>query len=137
MEELSQRAIDTAVTNGALRDTVTIAEMESYPLQYIANKSRIIIKAVGDLDHSHTDFEDDLPTSNGMAIACGGAKGSPQVSIEKPYGDEILESQRELYAYLKMTPDAVIPLEIGGGNGLQGLIIGASIAMNIPAIDED
>lgn len=187
MEELSKRAIDTAVANGALRDTVTIAEMESYPLQYIANKSRIIIKAVGDFDYSRTDFEDDLPTSNGMAngswtesekqsvknsdnasatresilftkdyimnykpkvvsrewllsetdlefitigcyilgtggggnpyqhflrlremhragailrvispqdlkdddiVACGGAKGSPQVSIEKPYGDE-------------------------------------------------
>ncbi|KAF3044948.1 hypothetical protein E8E11_001155 [Didymella keratinophila] len=238
IETLSQKAIDTAVANGALRDTVTIAEMESYPLQYIADKSRIIIKAVGDFDYSRTDFEDDLPTSNGMAngswtesekhsirnsdredtsalrepilftkdyiakykpkvvnrewllsetdlefvtigcyilgtggggnpyqhflrlremhragailrvispqdlkdddiIACGGAKGSPQVSIEKPYGDEMLESQRELYAYLKQTPDAVIPLEIGGGNGLQGLIIGASTAMNIPAIDGD
>lgn len=189
MEELSRRAIDTAVANGALRDTVTIAEMESYPLQYIANKSRITIKAVGDFDYSRTDFEDDLSTSNDMAngswteskkrsakngdsddtsftresnlftkvyianyrpkvvnrewllsetdlefitigcyilgtggggnpyqhflrlrevhragamlrvispqdlkddaiVACGGAKGSPQVSIEKPYGDE-------------------------------------------------
>ncbi|KAF3048398.1 hypothetical protein E8E12_011764 [Didymella heteroderae] len=238
MEELSQRAIDTAVANGALRDTVTIAEMDSYPLQYIANKSRIIIKAVGDFDYSRTDFKTEFPTSNGIAnsswtesekhsarngvsddvsaprestsftkdyianykprvvnrewllsetdlefitigcyilgtggggnpyqhflrlremhrygailrvicpqdlkdddlVACGGAKGSPQVSIEKPYGDEMLESQRELYAYLRKTPDAVIPLEIGGGNGLQGLIIGASTAMNIPAIDGD
>ena len=33
MEELSQRAIDRAVENGALRETVTIAEMESLPLQ--------------------------------------------------------------------------------------------------------
>jgi DUF917 family protein len=31
----------------------------------------------------------------------------------------------------------VIPLEIGGGNGLIGLISDASTAMNIPAIDED
>lgn len=50
MEELSKRAVDKAVANGALRETVTIAEMESYPLQYIANKSRMIIKAVGDYD---------------------------------------------------------------------------------------
>jgi DUF917 family protein len=49
----------------------------------------------------------------------------------------MLESQRELYAFLKKTPDAVIPLEIGGGNGLQGLIIGASTAMDIPAVDGD
>jgi DUF917 family protein len=51
--------------------------------------------------------------------------------------NRILESQRELYTFLQKTPDAVIPLEIGGGNGLQGLIIGASTAMNIPAIDGD
>ncbi|KNG44734.1 hydantoinase protein [Stemphylium lycopersici] len=240
MEVLSKRAVDKAVTNGALRETVTIAEMESYPLQYIANKSRIIIKAVGDFDYSRTNMQNellldgpidetwnglDMPAGNkakrhdeshldhsvesivytkdyimgykpevvdrewllsetdlefitigcyilgtggggnpyqhflrlremkragavlrvisprdlkdGDIVACGGAKGSPQVSIEKPYGDEILESQRELYAFLKKTPDAVIPLEIGGGNGLQGLIIGASTAMNIPAIDGD
>ncbi|KAF3000747.1 hypothetical protein E8E13_004180 [Curvularia kusanoi] len=224
MEELSQRAIDTAVANGALRDTVTIAEMESYPLQYIADKSRIIVKAVGDFDYSRSESIINLPTSNGLVngtwkesekytaksidsddasltdmsvhftedyiknyrprvinrqwllsetdlefmtigcyilgtggggnpyqhflrlremhragavlrvispqdlkdddlVACGGSMGSPQVSIEKPYGDEMLESQRELYEYLKKSPDAVIPLEIGGGNGLQGLII--------------
>lgn len=49
----------------------------------------------------------------------------------------MLESQRELYAYLKKTPDAVIPLVIGGGNGLQGLINGASTAMDILAFDGD
>lgn len=49
----------------------------------------------------------------------------------------MLESQRELYDYLNKKPDAVIPLEIGGGNGLQGLIIGASSALDIPAIDGD
>lgn len=49
----------------------------------------------------------------------------------------ILESQRELYGYLQSKPTAVIPLEIGGGNGLQGLIIGASSALDIPAIDGD
>lgn len=31
----------------------------------------------------------------------------------------------------------MIPLEIGGGNGLQGLVIGASTAMDIPTIDGD
>lgn len=49
----------------------------------------------------------------------------------------MLESQRELYALLHVLPNAVIPLEIGGGNGLQGLIIGASTNMNIPAVDGD
>jgi len=49
----------------------------------------------------------------------------------------MLESQRELYALLSVAPSAVIPLEIGGGNGLQGLIIGASTNMDIPALDAD
>jgi N-methylhydantoinase A/oxoprolinase/acetone carboxylase beta subunit len=55
-EELTQRAIDAAVRNGALRETVSIAEMDSLPLQYIANKSRMIVKAVGDFDYSRTDL---------------------------------------------------------------------------------
>ncbi|KAF9877488.1 hydantoinase/oxoprolinase [Colletotrichum karsti] len=236
IEELSQRAIDRAVESGAVRDTVTIAEIESFPLQYIANKSRIIIKAVGDFDFSRTNFDesatipddyldeptaplekkaitdghDTKPSSQSLVytkdyinsykprivnrewllsetdldwitigcyilgtggggspyqhmlrlremmrdgatvriispwdlkdddiVACGGGKGSPQVSIEKPYGDEIMESQRELYEYLKTKPTAVISLEIGGGNGLQGLILGASTNLDIPAIDGD
>ncbi|KAH9228697.1 hypothetical protein K456DRAFT_1846267 [Colletotrichum gloeosporioides 23] len=239
IEELSQRAVDKAVESGALRETVTIAEIESFPLQYIANKSRIIIKAVGDFDFSRTDSSDAAPIANGVdgfgsetsgtvekkpetngdtqgsasqsiiytkdyihsyepkivtkewllsetdldwitigcyilgtggggspyqhmlrlremmragatvriispwdledddVVACGGGKGSPQVSIEKPYGDEIMESQIELYKYLNTKPTAVISLEIGGGNGLQGLILGASTNLDIPTIDGD
>ncbi|KAK1979726.1 hypothetical protein LZ30DRAFT_783259 [Colletotrichum cereale] len=223
IEELSQRAVDKAVENGA----------------YIANKARIIIKAVGDFDFTrtgsadansifdeadeHTDessLTDDrqmessnddtgspphaisyskaymdgyrpkiidrqwhlsetdldwitigcyiLGTGGGGSpyqhmlrlremmragatvrivspldlkdddvVACGGGKGSPQVSIEKPYGDEIMKSQRELYAYLGTKPTAVIALEIGGGNGLQGLILGASTNLDVPTIDGD
>ncbi|KAJ0383107.1 hypothetical protein COL922a_011155 [Colletotrichum nupharicola] len=243
IEELSRRAVDKAVDSGALRETVTIAEIESFPLQYIANKSRIIIKAVGDFDFSRTDFSDAAPIANGVdgfgsetsgtvekkpetngdtqgsasqsiiytkdyihsykpkivtkewllsetdldwitigcyilgtggggspyqhmlrlremmragatvriilpwdledddVVACGGGKGSPQVSIEEPYGDDIgkriMESQIELYKYLNTKPTAVISLEIGGGNGLQGLILGASTNLDIPTVDGD
>ncbi|KAI1878483.1 uncharacterized protein JN550_000665 [Neoarthrinium moseri] len=240
IDELSKRAVEKAVENGALRDTITIAEVESIPLQYIADKSRIVIKAVGDFDFSRTDFSgmeenmndqaDPIPeetdqiscenqrnsplemsksphklvftkdyiegykpqvldrqwfisetdvdwitigcyilgTGGGGSpyqhmlrlremlragatvrvispsdlkdddlVACGGGKGSPQVSIEKPYGDEIMESQTVLYDFLKLKPNAVISLEIGGGNGLQGLILGASTNMDIPTVDGD
>ncbi|KAM5370621.1 hypothetical protein ACJZ2D_008447 [Fusarium nematophilum] len=228
MQELSQRAIDKAVASGAMRETVTIAEMETFPLQYIANKSRIIVKAVGDFDYSLTDFEGISPVENGdlgdfaddsnhvtqkidgveesaevpssshsvvftkeyiteykpkvvnrqwilsetdlefITTGCyilgTGGGGSPYqhflrlremlrdgavLRVISPWdlsddavvacggGKGMLESQRELYEYLKVKPDAVIPLEIGGGNGLQGLIIGASTALDIPAIDGD
>jgi DUF917 family protein len=48
-----------------------------------------------------------------------------------------MEAQRELYAFMKVEPTAVIDLEIGGGNGLQGLILGSSPNMNIPVVDGD
>ena len=35
-------------------------------------------------------------------------------------GRRIMEAQKALYDYLGAQPDAVIALEIGGGNGLQG-----------------
>lgn len=38
---------------------------------------------------------------------------------------------------MKVSPTAVIALEIGGGNGLQGMILGASNQMNIPTVDGD
>lgn len=50
MEEAKRRAIDLAVTRGAERDDVQIAEIEKMPLQYASNKAtRIKIKAVGRL----------------------------------------------------------------------------------------
>jgi DUF917 family protein len=49
----------------------------------------------------------------------------------------MMESQTVLYEYLKVKPNAVIALEIGGGNGLQGLILGASTHMDIPVVDGD
>lgn len=49
----------------------------------------------------------------------------------------MLEAQTELYNFMKVKPTAVIALEIGGGNGLQGMILGASNMMNIPTVDGD
>ncbi|RDW59966.1 hypothetical protein BP6252_13053 [Coleophoma cylindrospora] len=233
MKDISARAIARAVDNGAKEETVEVVEMDHVPLQYIANKSRFIIKAVGDFDFSRTNIgdgavevdsiaEDDMtefakqpresssenqkaldspdidienykPTIKGREwiisetdlswistgcyilgtggggspyghmlrlreimrnggvvrvispddlkdddlVACGGGKGSPTVSIEKLPGDEMMQSQNELYKYMNTKPDAVIALEIGGGNGLQGMILGASTNMNIPTVDGD
>ena len=43
-----------------------------------------------------------------------------------------MEAQRELYGLIQKSPTAMIALEIGGGNGLQGMILGASTQMDIP-----
>ncbi|KAL1742325.1 hypothetical protein HDZ31DRAFT_66082 [Schizophyllum fasciatum] len=231
IESVAQLAIDRAVENGAVRETIELAEMDAIPLQYIANKSRVIVKAIGDFDFAHvaptppplapeeasegdaipekdpaksgkegagqmtpeqikaytptvtaqrewlvseTDLgwiatgcyilgtggggtpyphfvrlremvrngavlrvisPDDL--RDDALIACGGGKGSPTVGIEKLAGDEMMESQRKVYELVGRQPDAVIALEIGGGNGMQGLLIGASTNMDIPTVDGD
>jgi tryptophan synthase beta subunit len=78
---------------------------------------------------------DDL--ADDAVIACGGGKGSPTVSIEKLAGDEMMESQNFLYELVGRKPDAVIALEIGGGNGLQGMlfsqvVLRSKIIMRLP-----
>jgi hypothetical protein len=236
LAEVSDLAIAEAVKNGALRASITIAEAEELPLPYIANKSRFLVKAIGDFDFSLSLVEPHIDTNQvekdeqevqaktvvvdrqnstqtnaanemeagfnfstyrpvitgkewilsetdlkwiscgcyilgtggggtpyphflrlremlrGGAIlkvmrpedlkdddlvASGGASGSPTVSMEKLPGDEMLESQQILYKHLKVKPHAILPIEIGGGNGLQGLILGASTEMDIPCVDGD
>ncbi|KAI9728803.1 MAG: hypothetical protein M1834_007189 [Cirrosporium novae-zelandiae] len=235
LKEISEDAINRTVESGAVRDSVKIVEMETLPLQYIANKSRFIVRAAGDFDFSRAhqvsvnfDAEDELstkmdeydksivtqdrttnkksksnqadfdilsykPTVKGREwfisetdlkwisigcyilgtggggspyssmlrlrgilraggivrvinpkdlkdddlVGCGGGAGSPTVGIEKLQGDEMMEAQNEIYGFLDKKPDAMIALEIGGGNGLQGMILGASTNMNIPTVDGD
>ncbi|KAG9233836.1 putative hydantoin utilization protein A [Amylocarpus encephaloides] len=208
-EEISKRVIKKAVENGAREDTVQVVEMDHIPLQYIANKSRFIIKAIplstepepvnGNMDEFSKNSKQEIaPTTNGDSnhteefdiltykpkiqgrewiiseiylawitigcyivgtggggspysymlrlreimrkggvvrvisppdlkdgdlVACGGGKGSPTVTSEKLAGDEMMEAQNELYNYMNVKPDAVIALEIGGGNGLQAVAL--------------
>ncbi|THH15146.1 hypothetical protein EW146_g5286 [Bondarzewia mesenterica] len=229
LDEISLVAIDRAVENGAIRETVQIAEMDLIPLQascfhlYIANKARVIVKAIGDFDFSRVSlasstfssgvFESEEhvtekgPLQNGTVdrppldiatyiplvnekrewivseadlewisvgcyilgtggggtpyphfvrlremmrkgavirvmspqdledddvVACGGGKGSPTVGIEK-----LPANERVKILLLGSKPHAVIALEIGGGNGLQGMLLGASTNMDIPTVDGD
>ncbi|OTB06716.1 hypothetical protein M426DRAFT_9495 [Hypoxylon sp. CI-4A] len=78
---------------------------------------------------------DDL--SDDAAVATGGHAGSPTVGIEKLGGDEMTEAQEELYKVCDNYPTHIIAVEIGGGNGLQSMIVGASTNMNLPAVDGD
>ncbi|KAH0321682.1 DUF917-domain-containing protein, partial [Aureobasidium melanogenum] len=70
-------------------------------------------------------------------VGCGGGSGSPTVGIEKLPGDEMMDAQRSLYEMCSRKATAMIALEIGGGNGLQGMILGASSNMNLPTVDGD
>ncbi|ROV94757.1 hypothetical protein VMCG_08855 [Cytospora schulzeri] len=250
LDEISAEAVEKTVAAGASRESVKIVEMEALPLQYIANKSRFIVRAAGDFDFSRTDLatvpstsegqeaeSNDMDqyekkaTTNGTSITtatssgtekpetsskaaatevdldtyrptvtnrvwyvnetdlswistgcyilgtggggspyphmvrlrqllragavvrvvspddlkdtdqvgCGGGMGSPTVGIEKLQGDEMMEAQIELAKILPPDHKAthMIALEIGGGNGLQGMILGASSNMDVPCVDGD
>ncbi|EQB56508.1 hydantoinase/oxoprolinase [Colletotrichum gloeosporioides Cg-14] len=49
-------AIERAVAAGAIPESIKIAEVETMPLQYVANQVRTLVKAVGDIDlHAKLD----------------------------------------------------------------------------------
>jgi N-methylhydantoinase A/oxoprolinase/acetone carboxylase beta subunit/DUF917 family protein len=247
LEEISAEATTKTVAAGASIESVRVVEMEVLPLQYIANKTRFIVRAAGDFDFSRTDLAtvplmnekeatlNDMnqyekkahmngststdPKVNGNGnpesqrdsadvdpttyrptvknrvwfinetdttwistgcyilgtggggspyshmvrlrqllragavvrvvspddledtdrVGCGGGMGSPTVGIEKLPGDEMVQAQEELTRVLPAGGRAthMIALEIGGGNGLQGMILGASANMDLPCVDAD
>lgn len=248
LEEISAEAIEKTVAAGASPGSVKIVEMETLPLQYIANKSRFIVRAAGDFDFSRSDLATVSDTAGATAglgdmdqyektanvngtrlnseggsspakqanldsevlgvdldkyrptvknriwyisetdlafittgcyilgtggggspyshmvrlrsilraggvvrvvspddlqdddrVGCGGGMGSPTVGIEKLQGDEMMEAQEELAKILPPARRAthMIAVEIGGGNGLQGMILGASTNMDVPVVDGD
>ncbi|KAF2970213.1 hypothetical protein GQX73_g3357 [Xylaria multiplex] len=77
----------------------------------------------------------DLPDD--AAVGCGGGAGSPTVGIEKLAGDEMVQAQEELFKVCHQRASHMIAVEIGGHNGLQSMLLGASSNLNIPAIDGD
>ncbi|KAL2104910.1 hypothetical protein VUR80DRAFT_9362 [Thermomyces stellatus] len=247
IEEAKATAVERAVAAGALRETVYVAEIDSLPLQYVANQVRVVVRAVGDLspggppsieggasglaDGDAVDEEDDSNVHPGkekghvsgdsqdaagdaaavnpdsyrpkvvrnpetgnnewivsetdlawIADGCyvlgcagggspishylrlrdqlraghvfrvidaaslkdddriywGGHLGSPAVSVERLANDETEQAVAKLMEYLgHEKADAFIDLEIGGGNGLQGLELGSSKALNCPTVDAD
>ncbi|KAI0466412.1 hypothetical protein F4859DRAFT_300001 [Xylaria cf. heliscus] len=78
-----------------------------------------------------TDLPDDA------AVGCGGGAGSPTVGIEKLAGNEMVQAQEELFKVCSKRASHMIAVEIGGFNGLQSMLLGASSNLDIPAVDGD
>ncbi|KAI0872109.1 hypothetical protein GGS24DRAFT_27983 [Hypoxylon argillaceum] len=77
----------------------------------------------------------DLPDD--AAVGCGGGAGSPTVGIEKLPGDEMVQAQEALFGVCGRPATHMIAVEIGGHNGLQSMLLGASSNLDIPAVDGD
>ncbi|KAH8913122.1 hydantoinase [Coniochaeta sp. PMI_546] len=82
---------------------------------------------------------DDLEEN--ASVYTGGGMGSPSVGIEKLPADEMQGAQYELAKMVKLEggsgPTHMISIEIGGGNGIQSMILGASTIMDLPVVDAD
>jgi DUF917 family protein/N-methylhydantoinase A/oxoprolinase/acetone carboxylase beta subunit len=52
VERAKKLAMDIAIASGAEPSSVTIADVDSIPLQYVTNQVRTIVRAVGDLDNT-------------------------------------------------------------------------------------
>lgn len=77
-----------------------------------------------------SDLADDA-----LVAPCGWI-GAPTVSIEKlPNGNETITGLRRLEKIMGRKIDAVLPIEIGGGNGLAPII--AAAALGVPIVDCD
>ncbi|KAI4683315.1 hypothetical protein J4E81_009445 [Alternaria sp. BMP 2799] len=238
LAEICEEAKRKTIEAGASAETVSIVEVEDLPLQYVAHKTRFMVRAAGDFDFSRAgDFINLNVTQEGgnvetgpkgmseaiaapsteeasgeadaalevdivaykpkvvnrewwisetdldwITIGCyilgtggggspystmlrvrgilrsggkvrvvspddlkddarvgsGGGAGSPTVGIEKLSADEMMDAQNHLYDLIKGGyATHIIPLEIGGSNGLQGLVLGASTNMNVPCVDGD
>lgn len=235
IETAKDMAIERSVAAGADRNTVEVVDVDTMPLQYVANKVRVIARAVGqfpeifsveswttdsddgeedvyaeevakgpqyppthlnpenDVDSykpnviinpqtgnpewflSETDIEwladgcyvlgcagggspfaeyirlrdiiraghniriiDSSALQEEDLIYWGGHMGSPAVSNERLSANETYEAMLELMEYYRHESfDALMSLEIGGGNGLQPLLVGSSKFFNRPTVDAD
>ncbi|TDZ54502.1 putative D-/L-hydantoinase subunit A [Colletotrichum trifolii] len=57
IDKAKKLAVERAIAAGAIPQSVKIAEVETMPLQYVANQVRTLVKAVGDID-LHAKLED-------------------------------------------------------------------------------
>jgi N-methylhydantoinase A/oxoprolinase/acetone carboxylase beta subunit/DUF917 family protein len=81
IDHAKQLAVKRAIDAGAIASSISIAEIESIPLQYVANQIRTIVKAVGDLDINKSLNEIDLDNDDDEELIPEDAKG---VLIDAP-----------------------------------------------------
>jgi len=72
----------------------------------------------------------DLP--NDAVVVCGGNMGAPTVSLERLFDTELVAAA--MMGHQKK-PTHVMALEIGGANGMEGLLCGAHLGL--PVVDAD
>jgi N-methylhydantoinase A/oxoprolinase/acetone carboxylase beta subunit len=68
VEEMCVQAVEKTVAAGARRETVKVVEVETLPLQYTSNKTRVIVRAAGECDFERTVDVSPPPDEEGGAV---------------------------------------------------------------------
>ncbi|KDQ60434.1 hypothetical protein JAAARDRAFT_191812 [Jaapia argillacea MUCL 33604] len=95
VERAKEMALSRAVANGARKGSAEVVEVETIPLQYVANQVRIIVKAVGELDGiSEGNDVDEEPVDAGVEEA-----------------DLVPERRKAVKAQVKDMPSAAVDVD--------------------------
>ncbi|KAM3425439.1 hypothetical protein BST61_g7385 [Cercospora zeina] len=79
IERAKSMARHRALDAGAIRESIVIAEVESYPVTYVANQLRTVVKAVGELDiNSEPASLNDLEEDDG----CDESEAAKNMSVK-------------------------------------------------------
>lgn len=83
LAEICEEAKQKTIEAGALADSVAVVEVEDLPLQYVANKTRFIVRAAGDFDFARAN---DFANLNATKAEDGAVKETEnaQESISAP-----------------------------------------------------
>jgi DUF917 family protein/N-methylhydantoinase A/oxoprolinase/acetone carboxylase beta subunit len=93
IEHAKKVAVERAIAAGAVPSSIVIAEVESMPLQYVANQIRTIVKAIGEIDFHATLAAEESDSENG-----------------EPTDDEEIEEEAKNFAVKVTEQERVDPL---------------------------
>jgi N-methylhydantoinase A/oxoprolinase/acetone carboxylase beta subunit len=89
--EISEEAKQKAVEAGASEGSVEIVEVEALPLQYVADKTRFIVRAAGEFDFARSKDFADLNVTKDAEVTVTEPKGSEETSTPASTKDTQVE----------------------------------------------
>ncbi len=93
--EIEKEVIEKTVAAGADRATVQIVEMETLPLQYIANKTRFVVRAAGEFDFTRPVSDLNLPDTDDDIISPSMSEYEKSTAATQPAEEHAQQSLKK------------------------------------------